>query len=387
MAREYFLNHSSIEFHFAQNNKDFVVDEVPLYEFSGDGEHLILKIRKRDLTTWEMISIIAKRLGIRDRDIGYAGMKDKNGMTMQHISVPRKLEAKLDNFDEKNISILSRTYHNNKIRLGHLKGNRFFIRLKKVNPTSASMISGAVEKIKEFGMPNFFGYQRFGSDGDNFEVGKKIVEEGLEMRDQSKKRLFVNAYQSHLFNEWLSERIKLSRLIEGFSIKELPKVFETLSLKFEYYEILKSQTHPFKLLIGDVMMHYPHGRAFILKNESQNESEISIETDNTETEKEVPKESNFNIELARFYKRDIVPSGILVGSRAMKSEKDASIYESPLWSFGEKLDGERRYAWIFPEDLSGKYREEEFWFELNFFLPRGSYATTLLEEIAKREII
>ena len=260
------------------------------------------------------------------------------------------------------------------IRLGHLKGNRFFIRLKKVNPTSASMISGAVEKIKEFGMPNFFGYQRFGSDGDNFEVGKKIVEDGLEIRDQSKKRLFVNAYQSHLFNEWLSERIKLSRLIEGFSIKELPKVFETLSLKFEHYEILKSQTHPFKLLIGDVMMHYPHGRAFILKNETD------------ETEK-VPKESNFNIELARFYKRDIVPSGILVGSRAMRSEKDASIYESPLWSFGEKLDGERRYAWIFPEDLSGKYREEEFWFELNFFLPRGSYATTLLEEIAKREII
>ncbi len=363
MTKEYFLNHSPIEFHFAQNNKDFVVEEVPLYEFSGEGEHLILKIRKRDLTTWEMISIISKKLGIKDREIGYAGMKDKNGMTMQYISVPRKLEAKLDNFDEKNINILSRNYHNNKIKLGHLKGNKFFVRLKKVNPTSASMINGAIEKIKEFGIPNFFGYQRFGNDGDNFEIGKKIVNGEIEMRDPSKKRLFINAYQSYLFNNWLSERIKLGRLIDGFSAKELPKVFETLNLKFEHPDILKAQIHPFKLLVGDVMLHYPHGKAFNIDREK------------------------FADEVERFMKRDISPSGLLIGNRTIKALNDASIYEKDLFDLGENLDGERRYAWIFPENLSGKYREEEFWYELNFYLPKGSYATNLLEEIAKRELI
>jgi len=360
--KEYFLNHSPIEFQFVQNSKDFVVDEIPLYEWSGVGEHLILKIRKRNITTWEMVSIIAKIAGIDRRDIGYAGLKDKNAMTMQYISLPKKYEDKFENLDEKSISILEKHYHSNKIKLGHLKGNKFFIRLKKVNPTSASMIEGALNKIGDLGMPNFFGFQRFGMNGDNYKVGQEIIAGKSKMRDKTKRRLFINSYQSHLFNNWLSDRIKLSRVVEEFSLEELPAVFKSLNLDFEYPEVLKNQPHPFKLLMGDILLHYPYGKGFPLIKEEFEEG------------------------VSRFGKRDSVPSGILVGKRAKRVSSDSLLYEEKILEDVTIVDGERRYAWVFPENIEGKYRESDFWYELNFFLPKGSYATTLLEEIAKRDI-
>jgi tRNA pseudouridine13 synthase len=119
---------------------DFVVEEIPLYEFSGEGEHLVLFVRKKNMSTLELVSAIAKYLKIKNKDIGYAGLKDKHAMTKQYISLHKKHEADLGNFNHENVKILSKTYHNNKIRIGHLQGNRFFIKLKKVNPTSAQKI-------------------------------------------------------------------------------------------------------------------------------------------------------------------------------------------------------------------------------------------------------
>ncbi len=361
--REYFLTHSPIDFHFAQNSKDFVVNEIPLYEWSGEGEHLILKVRKRDLTTWEMVKIIAKIAGADSRDIGYAGLKDRNGMTMQYISIPKKFEDKFENFDEKNISILEKHYHNNKIKLGHLKGNRFFIRLKKVNPTSATKIAEAVKNLDQFGMPNFFGYQRFGVNGDNYLVGKEIIDGKSKIRDKNKKRLFINSYQSHIFNQWLSERIKFSRVVDSFSKDELPSVLENLGIQLQYPELLQNQPHPFKLLEGDMMLHYPFGKGFALKSEEFEEG------------------------VKRFGERDSVPSGILLGKRAKSTTGDSAVFEDKFLEDVRVVDGERRYAWIFPTDVESRYREDDFWFELNFTLPKGSYATTFIEEIAKKSLV
>ena len=90
-----YLNHSKIDVVFKQNKDDFVVTEVPLYEFTGEGEHLILKIRKKDLSTWDAVEIIANFVGCKTRDIGYAGLKDKNAMTVQSISIHKQYELKL----------------------------------------------------------------------------------------------------------------------------------------------------------------------------------------------------------------------------------------------------------------------------------------------------
>jgi len=356
MDRFYSLAHSSIDFHFRQSPRDFVVEEIPLYEFSNDGEHLILHIRKKNLSTTEMIGKIARFLGIKHKEIGYAGLKDKNAMTKQYISLHKKYEDKLDSFDDPNIKILSKTYHKNKLRVGHLKANRFYIRLKKVNPTSALKIDEALKNIEKDGMPNFFGYQRFGNDGDNHILGKMIAKGEKKERNPRVKKLLINAYQSHLFNLWLSRRLEINSLINSFSIDELESI---LNMPKQTLKKLKAQKHPFKLFDGDIMEHYPFGKLFEF-----NESEDDLE---------------------RFYKRDISITGLLCGKRvktasslAKEIEKD---YEDSIL-----VDGARRFAWVYPTDIEGRYNKIEAQYELNFTLPKGSYATVLIEEIAKRKI-
>jgi tRNA pseudouridine13 synthase len=356
MERQYYLPHSSIEFHFRQSPRDFVVDEIPLYPFSGEGEHLVLHVRKKNLSTWQMIDIFSNHLGIKGRDIGYAGLKDKNAQTKQYISLPRKFEAVLENFEHEGIKILSRTYHNNKIRVGHLKGNRFFIRLKKVNPTAAMKIKEALKMIKQYGMPNYFGFQRFGMDGENYKKGQAILAGTLKERNKKLSQFYVNSYQSYLFNGWLARRIQISKLIESFGLDELGSV---LPLSKEELVSMKAQKHPFKLIHGDVMMHYPYGKIFHFESSE---------------------------EVERFNKRDISVTGLLSGKRATRAEGLAESIENEFDTITDGIDGARRYGWIFPEEIEGEYKENDAWFELHFTLPKGCYATVLIEEIAKRAI-
>jgi tRNA pseudouridine13 synthase len=358
MNRQFFLTHSPIDFYFVKNSDNFIVTEVPLYEFSNDGEHIILKIRKKDLTTWELLNIISDHLGIKSKEIGYAGLKDKHAMTIQYISIHKQYEELLENFTHDKIKILEKCYHNNKIRMGHLKGNRFFIRLKKVNPTNGAKIAQVLDSIKKYGLPNYFGFQRFGNSGKNYEDGESIINGTLKIRDKKKRTFLINAYQSHLFNLWLSKRVELSKTIDAFNIKDL---VANSGLDKELIEYLKKQSHPFKILKGDIAHHYPYGRIFNIENLDE--------------------------EIGRFESKDIVPTGLLSGKKTRKAEDDAKKYEEPLDLITHTIDGARRFAWIFPEDIEYKYREEEAWFELSFTLPKGSYATVLLEEIAHREVV
>ncbi|MCQ2951246.1 tRNA pseudouridine(13) synthase TruD, partial [Helicobacter pylori] len=159
-------NHASIDFHFNSSARDFCVHEVPLYEFSNTGEHAVIQVRKSGLSTLEMLQIFSQILGVKIAELGYAGLKDKNALTTQFISLPKKyaplLEKNTHNLQERNLKILSLNYHHNKIKLGHLKGNRFFMRFKKMTPLNAQKTKQVLEQIAQFGMPNYFGSQRFG---------------------------------------------------------------------------------------------------------------------------------------------------------------------------------------------------------------------------------
>lgn len=357
MDRFYSLGHSSIDFHFRQTPRDFVVEEIPLYEFSGEGEHLVLFVRKKSLSTLELVSMIARHLGIQNKEIGYAGLKDKHAMTKQYISIHKKHEEAMDAFVHENVKIISKTYHNNKIKLGHLSGNRFFIKLKKVNPTSAQKIDEAMKNISNQGMPNFFGYQRFGNDGDNHIQGELIAKGQKRERNPKIKRLLINAYQSHLFNLWLSRRLEINTLVENFNASEIESL---LNMSTEEIKGLKAQKHPFKLMSGDIMEHYPHGRLFDFDGSSDED-------------------------LQRFLNRDISVTGLLCGKKVKTSTDKAWVIEK---EYDEDIivDGARRYAWVYPTDIEGRFKEVEAQYEMNFTLPKGSYATVLLEEIAKRKI-
>ena len=357
MDRFYALNHAPIDFYFKQSVRDFVVEEIPLYPFTGNGEHLVLHVRKKNLSTWELCTLVAKHLTIKTREIGYAGLKDKNAMTKQYISLPKKFERALESFDHPDVKFLSRTYHKNKIHMGHLKGNRFFIRLKKVDPVAAQKIGEALETIGRYGMPNYFGYQRFGIDGENYKKGEAILRNRLKERNVRLKNFYVNAYQSHMFNLWLSRRLEISTMVGSFKSAELSPL---LNLPENVIAKMQAQPQPFKLIEGDLLMHYPHGRPF--------------EFDGSDEEAE------------RFLERDAVPTGLLIGSRARRATGLAGTIEKQFDESFKAIDGLRRYAWVFPEAMEGEYKEAEAWYEMHFTLPRGSYATVLIEEIAKRPI-
>ena len=336
-------------FVFNSSSRDFTVEEIPLYEFTGEGEHLILKVRKKNLTTWEMLDTISNHLGIRRRDIGYAGLKDKNALTIQYISLLAKDSSKIDNFSHDKIKILETTRHNNKIRVGHLKGNRFHIRLKKVLGVQKDKIDSVLEWIKLNGIPNYFGNQRFGTDGNNWEDGKKIIDGTLKIRDRKTREFLIGSYQSYLFNNWLSKRIEISLLLEKFTEAEAQQV---LGLEDGVLDGTKSQKQFFKLLNGDLMMHYPYGRVFYAEDVAE--------------------------EASRFTLKDISPTGLLAGNKVKRAEKSALTIERD-YDEVTKQSGTRRYAWIFPSHIEKKYIEEKAHYELSFFLPKGSYATTLLD--------
>jgi len=357
MNRFYSLSHSKIDFYFKQSPRDFVVEEIPLYEFSGEGEHLILFIRKKNLSTLELVSAMAKYLGIKNKEIGYAGLKDKHAMTKQYISINKKYEEALEGFNLENIKIISKTYHNNKIRIGHLTGNRFYIKVKKVNPTSAAKIDEALKSIQTNGIPNFFGYQRFGRDGDNHIDGEKIAKGEKKERNPKIRKLLISSYQSHLFNMWLNRRLEINTLVSKFKSEELEEV---LNIPKTQLDKMKNQEHPFKLISGDIMEHYPYGRLF--------------DFDGTEHDFE------------RFNSRDISVTGLLCGTKARIASDISREIEK---DFDDEInaDGTRRYAWIYPTDIEGRFNQVEAQYEFNFTLPKGSYATVLLEEIAKQKLL
>ncbi len=348
MKRIYPLNVKN-EFVFNASPRDFTVEEIPLYSFTGEGEHLILKVRKKEMTTWEMLDAFANFLGIRRRDIGYAGLKDKHAMTMQYISLPAKFEEKLQNFSHEKIKILETTRHSNKIRIGHLKGNRFEIRLKKVLGVQKEKIDSVLKWIKTNGVPNYFGDQRFGTNGNNWEDGKKLIEGTLKMRDRKTREFLMGSYQSYLFNRWLAKRMEINLLLEKFEEVEVEPLMQ---LPQGALKGAKAQPTFYKLLSGDLMMHYPYGKLFGAED---------VET-----------------EAARFATKDTAPTGLIPGSKTKRATDVAGIIEA---QFDEpiKLYGARRYAWVQVTEIEKRYIPEKAHYELGFVLPKGSYATNVLD--------
>ncbi|MCR8679686.1 MULTISPECIES: tRNA pseudouridine(13) synthase TruD [Campylobacter] len=358
--------HTPINAYFSKNSSDFVVREIPLYEYSGSGEHLIVQIQKKGLSTFELLSILSSATGVRIRDFGYAGLKDKEGMTTQFISLPAKFESAIANFSYDNIKILNTTRHNNKLRIGHLKGNHFFIRLKKVLPSEAQKLKNAINLIDSRGFANYFGYQRFGKFANNYQNAKELLtamangdKKNLKKYNPKLRDFLISAYQGELFNRYLSKRVEISRFCDSFSIKELAEIY-----KFDMDTIkdLKSQKQFFKLIRGEVMGHYPFGKLFLCED--------------------------LSCEVEKFIQRDRTSCGLLLGSKAYEASGVAMQIERDIigTEFIKFMNGSRRFNWVWADEMRYSYNEEEAQFSLSFTLQKGSYATTLLREILGREI-
>jgi tRNA pseudouridine13 synthase len=186
----------------------FFVEEIPAYLPSGDGEHTYVWIEKRDLTTIEAARRLAQACGVEARDVGYAGMKDRHATTRQWLSLPRvdpeRARAIADAVQ--GLRVLEARRHGNKLRTGHLRGNRFEVVLTGAADGDAARVGERLRAMASGGLANRYGEQRFGASGDNASEGLAILRGERRERDHRRRRLLMSAAQSAVFNRYLELR-------------------------------------------------------------------------------------------------------------------------------------------------------------------------------------
>jgi tRNA pseudouridine13 synthase len=210
--------------------EDFIVEELPAYLPSGEGAHTFLLVEKRGLTTAEAVQRLARALAFRREDAGAAGQKDRQAVTRQWISVPNIDPARALAVTVDDVRVLEAKRHGNKLRTGHLVGNRFRITLRGTRD-GVTRARAIVEQLASSGMPNYFGAQRFGARGDNAARGRALLVPPTDASETlrrprlpgAERRLLVSAYQSELFNRYLDARCDdglLTRALFGDVLKK-----------------------------------------------------------------------------------------------------------------------------------------------------------------------
>lgn len=355
MRRIHFQTDQPVPFYFRQSRADFVVDEVPVERSAGKGSHLIVRISKVDLSTMEMLKVLEQAL--RCHSIGFAGLKDKSSTSTQYLSVPARYEDALKAFSHPKIKVIESFRYHQKVSMGDLRGNRFFIRLKEVSPQSADTMRRRLDGIMRFGMPNYFGYQRFGRERGNLETTREIAHGEKVMRDKKMQRLLGHAYQSHLFNDWLAERVALSRKLHKEHNRESMRKY---GLDETQMQQLERQPNLFRVLPGDILL------------DKQTEKWLNV-TDLQDIRK-------------GYKEQRLIPTGLLAGRKVWRARAVAGAIEAKYDDMMVVASGDRREAWVYPKEIRSDYRKKEAFFELSFFLPKGAYATVLLENLANRDL-
>lgn len=314
--RVFLQNHNPIDFSFKQTKDDFKVTEISNQKFfpfnPKKGKFLVLKIKKQNLSTWELLGHISKTLNLDENLIGYAGLKDKNATTIQYISVPsyNDIVQNYTQINSKNIKVLEVFSFNRKLKIGDLEANRFKINIYDIKPEDLTFLYQTISQIQKHGLPNYFGYQRFGQES-NFEKSKRISYGEEVLKDKKLEKFLKLAYQSYFFNAWLAKRVEISK---GQNLKKLQS------------------------LDGDV---------FSLEN------------------------------------KDII-TGLLPGRGILRAKNEARVVEEQFDDMFIHEKGYRRDAWIYPKDIKNKYNNENSSMSLEFTLPKSSYATVFIENLANQ---
>lgn len=318
--------------------EDFEVEEVPAYAPCGEGPHLFLFVEKRGRNTRDVGRELALALRVAERDVGVAGQKDRRALTRQFFSVPGRGPEDARALAGEGWRVLSAARHTNKLKIGHLKGNRFRIRVRGVGPEALERARAVARALEERGLPNAFGPQRFGRDGLNAELGRALVRGDPAPRaraDRFLRRLAVSAFQAQLFNRVLSQRMR-----DGLLGGAVP---------------------------GDLMKKLDTGGLFISRDAAQ----------------DAPRAERF----------EIAATGPIFGHRMMEPEGEALARErSVLEAEGltrasfEKLKGDAegsRRALRLPVRLAVEAEPSGLY--LTFALEKGSFATAVLREVMKVE--
>jgi tRNA pseudouridine13 synthase len=313
---------------------DFEVEEVALYEPSGEGSHAYFWVEKRGLTTRALVQALMAA-GIEEKAIGAAGLKDKYAVTRQWLSVPqRSAEEAFEALEQLGgVTVLRRSRHRNKLAIGHLRGNRFRVRVREVLPGGVGRAETALAELVRRGVPNYFGPQRFGRFGTNALDGLKVARGERVPGGHRLKRFFVSALQSRLFNEILARRVR-----EG--------LFDAV-------------------VTGDWAKKHATGGVFLVED----------------GEAERARARAFEISaMLPLYGKKVKASG----GEAGRIEAEALEALGLRWLDFTSRKGDRRVARIPLDGATLEPAEGGYW--LDFTLPKGAFATTVLREVTGRPV-
>ncbi len=313
--------------------EDFMVEEVAGFEPDGEGQHMLLWVEKRGVNTDWLAGRLARFAGVKRRDVGYAGLKDRHAVTRQWFSVDLAGRDVPDwsALGIAGVTVLRAERHGRKLRRGALAGNRFRIILREVE-ADPECLAVRLAMVRREGVPNYFGPQRFGRDGVNLEAAAAMFE-GRRVKDRHTRGLYLSAARAFLFNTVLARRVAA-----GNWQRHLP---------------------------GDVMM--------LAGSRSHFRAEAA--------------DPELDARLAAF---DIHPSGPLWGrgdlpTRAAARDLEARLpADHPLFCHGLEqagLDQERRPLRLPVPDLAWTHDPDTRTLTLTFTLPAGAYATTVIREI------
>jgi tRNA pseudouridine13 synthase len=321
--------------------QDFIVDEVPAYEPSGEGEHTYFRIEKWDIPTLEVVKQIATQLDIASKVISYAGLKDTHALARQTLSAHFVDPARVAALELENARVLWVTRHRNKLRPGHLRGNRFTLRIRDTQPGALARAEAIFAVLAARGVPNAYGPQRFGNRGDNHIVGfhllrnnrAALAEMGIRHPSRQMQGFFISALQSALFNQVVALRIRQGTL-------------DTV-------------------IAGDVVRKEDTGGIFTVEDVAA----------------ERPRAAAWGI----------TATGPIYGYKLMEARDEAGALEAQVLAEAGltlddfravKAEGVRRPLRFNPEDLTWEPQDGNS-LVVSFFAPKGSFATLLLRELMK----
>lgn len=313
---------------------DFEVEELPAYLPSGEGEHLYVFVEKRGVAAGDLLRIVARAAGVPERDVGSAGMKDKHGVTRQWLSLPRGARPPQDWALPPELSVLQSSRHGNKLRTGHLRGNRFRVRLTGVPAEGVAAAQRLVEALRTTGFANYFGAQRFGRGAENLARAIDWLERGmppLGPRTRFFRKLYPSVLQAEVFNRYATRRLALD---------------------------------PTRLLSGEVVRLEGAGSSFVVEDAAREQPRLDA--------------------------RDLHLTGPMPGPRmkaaqgaALELERavlaELALSDAVLEALYSLVDGTRRDLLVRPVEL--EVQPSGAGLEVRFCLPPGAYATQLIAEL------
>ena len=323
-----------------QSPEDFVVEEIAKVEPAGEGSHLWLWVEKHSANTDWVAKELAKCVACASRDVGYAGLKDRHAVTRQWFSLPYAdlIETKLEAAEIEGVRVLKCIRHTKKLKRGTLDGNRFEITVRELQADDTGGSEDLQQKdlesrllqIREHGVPNYFGPQRFGHAGRNVQQGVDLLTRRARIA-RNKRSIYLSAIRSYLFNQVLAKRVE--------------------------------QDNWATIMDGELAMLNGTQSVFLCEN-----PDAEIEE--------------------RCHSLDIHPSGPMPGEKG--TQPSAQVFEleqavvnkwpqliSLLQS--QRVQASRRALRLFPSDLNWELAGSTL--TLSFILPPGAYATTVLREL------